>query len=265
MSAATLELRATLRAARAEARAGTPAAALAVPCPWCGAAPGELCTVRAAHPTTGRGMPYPVASHPERLEAPTESETVTMAPETTPAPVETVREPVDATVYVGRTAAREHVYAHIRITPADPYKLCTFTDHDMRPEPAELAIQWSVLSSRAPVDGGRVHPSDVSDAWHMSGGQTPADSRKVSSRGELYAAGRSPMPRADRDALASAWELWHLNRMHAGCVHMGADAGIGTVCKETGYRWGSAWLSESVPVDVLEAMVRIAATFGIGR
>lgn len=41
---------------------------LARACPWCGSAAGAPCTVRAAHPITGRGMLLEVAPHVERLE-----------------------------------------------------------------------------------------------------------------------------------------------------------------------------------------------------
>lgn len=44
------------------------AAALRVPCPWCGSGAGVACVTRAAHPVTGRAMLLDVDAHPERLE-----------------------------------------------------------------------------------------------------------------------------------------------------------------------------------------------------
>jgi len=64
--------------------------------------------------------------------------------------------------------------------------------------------------------------------------------------------------RADIRTLANAWDRWHLNDMRGACAHMPADAHKRwdrreTVrCTEgTGYSYGSAWLVEAPPADVV--------------
>jgi hypothetical protein len=78
--------------------------------------------------------------------------------------------------------------------------------------------------------------------------------------------------------LLDVWDKWHLNDMQAGCVHqraMGWDKELINpdlpaeqknmkcweyppigyltgVCPECGYKYGSAWLFEEVPADVIE-------------
>ena len=73
-------------------------------------------------------------------------------------------------------------------------------------------------------------------------------------------------------ALVALWNRWHLNDMRAGCKHQEAryratpaerpthtNGYMGTagdtlsgLCSECGYRYGSAWLFEPLPVDILE-------------
>lgn len=64
--------------------------------------------------------------------------------------------------------------------------------------------------------------------------------------------------------LADIWDEWHLNTMQAGCVHQPAESIVYRIgqsrrevdlkatpaCPETGYRWGSAWLTRPLPDDV---------------
>ncbi|HET6914930.1 MAG TPA: hypothetical protein VFH56_02455 [Acidimicrobiales bacterium] len=58
--------------------------------------------------------------------------------------------------------------------------------------------------------------------------------------------------------LGALWRRWHLNDMRAECAHMelpddpSYDARKDIVCPETGYKYGSAWLAEDVPADVLD-------------
>lgn len=62
--------------------------------------------------------------------------------------------------------------------------------------------------------------------------------------------------------LAEIWERWHLNDMRAGCEHQ-RDAGwsardmVGVACEVCGYRFGSAWLHEDVPAEVLEELLAL--------
>ena len=66
--------------------------------------------------------------------------------------------------------------------------------------------------------------------------------------------------------LADLWDRWHLNDMRAGCEHQEAAfrdgtavrptwkndyAGMDVPCTECGYKYGSAWNTETVPNDVL--------------
>lgn len=78
--------------------------------------------------------------------------------------------------------------------------------------------------------------------------------------------------------IGELWERWHLNGMRAGCAHQpdmvkrAHDAGISPLdqsgwmldnaprCPETGYKWGSAWLVEYVPEDVLRELEAIGRT-----
>lgn len=87
-------------------------------------------------------------------------------------------------------------------------------------------------------------------------------------------AARRPEPPFTIDDLASLhriWKRWHLNAMKAACVHMVGDVvvyednGYGgqristklTVCPETGYRYGTKWLVEPLPDDVLAEVMRL--------
>jgi hypothetical protein len=52
--------------------------------------------------------------------------------------------------------------------------------------------------------------------------------------------------------LRNMWSRWHLNDMRAGCSHQDRNAGLGSpACPETGYKYGHAWLVESLPLCVL--------------
>lgn len=72
-----------------------------------------------------------------------------------------------------------------------------------------------------------------------------------------------------RDQLVDIWNRWHLNDMRAGCEHQraagwtparygtpeyGTDDPIGKPCPMCGYRYGSAWLHEDVPADILQIL-----------
>jgi hypothetical protein len=80
--------------------------------------------------------------------------------------------------------------------------------------------------------------------------------------GELYTWGQC------LDAMASVieddhlkrivelWRRWHLNGMHAGCEHQWhleheASEHIGEICSVCGYRFGSSWIVEELPEDII--------------
>lgn len=77
----------------------------------------------------------------------------------------------------------------------------------------------------------------------------------------------------DVRSLRTIWERWHLNGMKAACAHMTSDVLVyepdgyggqriscsGTVCPETGYTYGKAWLVEPLPDDVITEVRRLLA------
>lgn len=60
--------------------------------------------------------------------------------------------------------------------------------------------------------------------------------------------------------LLEVWDRWHLNSLRAGCEHqrrLGWDSlpheeTIGKACPVCGYKYGSAWLHEPLPEDVID-------------
>ncbi|TXH09345.1 MAG: hypothetical protein E6R04_08315 [Spirochaetes bacterium] len=79
--------------------------------------------------------------------------------------------------------------------------------------------------------------------------------------------------KADVRSLRTIWERWHLNGMKAACSHMTGDVLVyepdgyggqriscsGTVCPETGYTYGKAWLVEPLPDEVVTEVRRLLA------
>lgn len=83
------------------------------------------------------------------------------------------------------------------------------------------------------------------------------------------------LPRATLERLAAIWDTWHLNGMNAGCGHQRAlgwgstklpdgrwsghvkpeehpDGVLCKPCPTCGYGYGTAWLYEPLPADVVE-------------
>jgi hypothetical protein len=58
------------------------------------------------------------------------------------------------------------------------------------------------------------------------------------------------------DKLFEVWERWHLNDLRAGCEHQRRDGWMADrleeACPGCGYRFGTAWLFEEVPEEVLQ-------------
>ena len=61
------------------------------------------------------------------------------------------------------------------------------------------------------------------------------------------------------DTFIAVWKEWHLNDMRAGCEHQRAagwdkrvNKSIGKPCPECGYEYGTKWLREEVPGEVLD-------------
>ncbi len=70
--------------------------------------------------------------------------------------------------------------------------------------------------------------------------------------------------------LLELWERWHNNELHAGCLHQQVRIGAGEklecypenvadVCPTRGYRFGSEWLLEEIPGDVVTEMLGIVS------
>jgi hypothetical protein len=108
--------------------------------------------------------------------------------------------------------------------------------------------------------------------------ELPTGTLRVSFTGETYlkhsrhleswgqSQGSAPL------ALVALWDQWHLNDMRAGCKHQEAryratpserptytNGYTGTAgdtlsgpCSECGYKYGTAWLFEPLPVDILD-------------
>ena len=60
-------------------------------------------------------------------------------------------------------------------------------------------------------------------------------------------------------SLVEVWHRWHLNDMRPGCAHQtpigdtpGERLDRTPACEQTGYRWGSAWLVEPLPAEVID-------------
>lgn len=107
----------------------------------------------------------------------------------------------------------------------------------------------------------------------VSAGQCIVEARKVTEPAKGFS-------RADLDRLVEIWDRWHLNDMRAGCEHqrrwgwdtmhrleskvggwdykiketakVKAFKRIGRKCPACGYSYGSAWLREELPQDVVD-------------
>lgn len=107
------------------------------------------------------------------------------------------------------------------------------------------------------IDGQRVtadialartmaHGPELSICWAMSGAFGQISGLKFEN------------PVAEK--LYAIWHRWHLNGMRAGCEHQirlwGFDAKYddhpSEICPECGYQFGSAWLYEPLPAEVIE-------------
>lgn len=90
-----------------------------------------------------------------------------------------------------------------------------------------------------------------------SGGQIAVDLADV--------VATAPFTAADVARLAEVWKLWHLNDMRAGCAHQrrsGRRYEIGEACPVCDYRYGSAWLHEDVPADVIDWLAALPESPG---
>lgn len=142
------------------------------------------------------------------------------------------------------------VYLTLEIRPAQRVAPYLTIAHEPLPDDAvEVAIQGEAWAANA--DGSR----DRRRAEGVAYGQIVDTLRRVGTSRALR--------------VADLWDRWHLNGLRAGCVHQAEaaraiyatmpdyaqdrarwDALSALPCPE-GYKYGSAWLFEPVPADVL--------------
>lgn len=69
--------------------------------------------------------------------------------------------------------------------------------------------------------------------------------------------------RAKVEKLRDIWKRWHMNNMRAGCEHQRAlgwnkyDEHPSEPCPTCGYKYGSAWLKEELPQDVIDWLMTL--------
>lgn len=99
------------------------------------------------------------------------------------------------------------------------------------------------------------------DSWSSSG-QIQDDVAELVKRGKID----PRFTRRNIRQLLAWWREWHLNDMHAGCVHQTvvyedgyfgrrASLDLTLPCPVTGYRYGSAWLVKPLPADVESGLI----------
>jgi hypothetical protein len=94
-----------------------------------------------------------------------------------------------------------------------------------------------------------------------NGGQNREETADISSYKELF------ITEQDLQKIIEVWERWHLNESKAGCIHMDKpEKGKAWDSKEwerlslqcpNGYKYGSAWLVEILPENVIAEVIAI--------
>ncbi len=64
------------------------------------------------------------------------------------------------------------------------------------------------------------------------------------------------MPKRQFLRIREIWQRWHLNSLHAGCDHQRrwgwtAAKNLSEECPACGYKYGSKWLFEPLPLDII--------------
>lgn len=140
--------------------------------------------------------------------------------------------------------------------------------------PAQLIGRGHTID-HAPIPPDALEVSIMGEVWHLNrNGSRDRRYREGLAYGQvLDDMDRCTGNRARR--IAYLWRRWHLNGMQAACAHQSADAAriqaampsyaqdrerwarlSALPCPE-GYRYGSAWLYEPVPTDVLAELRRL--------
>lgn len=93
---------------------------------------------------------------------------------------------------------------------------------------------------------------------------------EVSFQGEVFGKGQRDPHSAGQiqDSLPQyhpirlLWERWHLNGMRSHCAHQDRSQpwDITAPCEESGYRCGTAWLIEPLPVEVVRQIIAVMTT-----
>lgn len=139
---------------------------------------------------------------------------------------------------------RLRVSVGIRIERLERRETYETTTHETVTGPLDLTVTSSVWTPSA---------SDI-----LTGGATREPIRELARTGKP---GRFWRPEG-LEALASIGDRWHLNAMRAACAHQtvvyeegryGRQASLTETppCPETGYRYGTSWLVEMLPDDVV--------------
>lgn len=119
------------------------------------------------------------------------------------------------------------------------------TDHSTAQHVTQLSVTgWTVGPHARTLWGGGQNRDDVASV--------------VDFRGSSWTA-------SDVASLVGLWDRWHLNTMRPGCVHQVRPSGLSMSdaldsippCEETGYRWGSAWLAEELPLEARTELARL--------
>jgi hypothetical protein len=181
---------------------------------------------------------------------------------------------IDKKVGLGKTADGYRVVVHVKYGLDDmgnaernPTPTSAHT-HEPIPYPDVLSITGEVcdLSKR------RSSPNFI-----VSAGQTVDLVREITEPA-------GSLTTEDTRRFAELWDKWHLNAMRAACAHMDLSvvpddlpaytsyedrkAGLldrsgwmlaNVRCPVTGYKYGSAWLAENVPDEVVEEISNLIA------
>lgn len=151
--------------------------------------------------------------------------------------------------FIGRTADGLRIFVSYGLDFSNGTRDVMSTEHETIPMPPTLSISGGTVDRRHDFEHG---------------GQIIDDLRTAKPDPQ------SSWTQADIDSLVAIWERWHLNTMRAGCAHQPkssivyenkpyrrVDLENTPRCPVTGYKWGSAWLAEPIPDDVLVEFHRL--------
>lgn len=92
--------------------------------------------------------------------------------------------------------------------------------------------------------------------------RTP-NNRGIICLGQCYDTMLEIYPNDERlQKIVAIWKRWHLNDLKAGCIHQKhgdySNPEIsGQVCPETGYKYGTSYLLEELPEDVIQEAIEL--------